>query len=198
VLALGAAPANAATAEPDDELQQLLERNEAEAQADAQRLERLVVDDAAIENATSSLVPENSTIPLVAEDSIVPLQTETEEQGLKTVTLTSDLLFEFASAELTDAARGAVGDLANQIPQGASVTVDGHTDAIGEPAANQTLSEQRAAAVAAALTAVRPDLAITTRGFGETQPIASNTFADGTDDSYGRMLNRRVQVLYAS
>lgn len=198
MLSLGVAPAHAATAEPDDELQQLLERNETQAQVDTERMQRLVVDAAAIEDATSPLVAENSTIQLVADDSIVSLQAETEEQGQTTVTLTSDLLFEFASAELTDAARAAIGELAAEIPQGASLTVDGHTDAIGDPGANQALSDQRAVAVAAALAAARPDLVITTRGFGESQPVAPNTFADGTDDSYGRMLNRRVEVSYAS
>lgn len=198
LLSLGAAPAYGATDAPDERLPLLLQRNKTERAADEQRRERLVVDDTAIDDATFSLAPENSTISLVAEDSIVTLQTETEEAGQKTIVLTSDLLFEFASADLTDAARAGIGELATEIPQSASVTVDGHTDAVGDPAANQALSDQRAAAVAAALSAARPDLGISTHGFGETQPIASNTFPDGTDDSYGRMLNRRVEVSYTA
>lgn len=70
------------------------------------------------------------------------------------------------------------------------VTIEGHTDAIGSDAANASLSERRAEAVRAALTA-RFGVAesrITARGFGESRPIESN------DSLEGRARNRRVEL----
>jgi outer membrane protein OmpA-like peptidoglycan-associated protein len=58
------------------------------------------------------------------------------------------------------------------------------------------LSDNRAAAVKswlvenAGVSASR----ITTRGWGETKPIASNTKPDGSDNPAGRQKNRRVEI----
>lgn len=67
--------------------------------------------------------------------------------------------------------------------------VYGHTDSTGSVAYNQTLSERRATAVADYLAArgVQP-ARLGTRGFGETQPMASN------DTDAGRAVNRRVEI----
>lgn len=67
--------------------------------------------------------------------------------------------------------------------------VQGHTDNTGAAAHNQVLSDQRAAAVkdwlvAHGVTAAR----LTTKGYGDTQPVASN----GTPE--GRAKNRRVEL----
>jgi len=69
------------------------------------------------------------------------------------------------------------------------VTITGHTDDVGETPANQTLSEKRAAAVAASLST---DFGIdasrlTPAGKGESQPIAKN------DSLEGKAMNRRVE-----
>ena len=71
---------------------------------------------------------------------------------------------------------------------GISVAVEGHTDSVGSDAYNQGLSERRADAVADYLA----DGGIARRrmstvGFGEAKPVASN----GTED--GRAQNRRVE-----
>ncbi|MEP9402845.1 OmpA family protein [Sphingomonas sp. VNH70] len=69
------------------------------------------------------------------------------------------------------------------------IDVYGHTDSTGSDAYNQALSERRASAVAAALASRGVQSArIGTRGFGETQPIASN------DTEAGRAENRRVEI----
>ena len=69
------------------------------------------------------------------------------------------------------------------------VDVYGHTDATGSDAYNQALSERRARSVADYLSAHGVQSArIGTRGFGKTQPVASNE----TDD--GRAANRRVEI----
>ena len=69
------------------------------------------------------------------------------------------------------------------------VEVAGHTDNIGGQAFNQGLSERRAAAVADYLSTRGVQSArIGTRGFGETQPIATN------ETEEGRAANRRVEI----
>ncbi|ODP38684.1 OmpA family protein [Sphingomonas turrisvirgatae] len=69
------------------------------------------------------------------------------------------------------------------------VDVYGHTDSTGSAQYNQTLSERRAAAVADYLTSRGVESArLATRGFGLTQPIASN------DTPEGRAENRRVEI----
>ena len=69
------------------------------------------------------------------------------------------------------------------------IDVYGHTDSTGSDAYNQTLSENRARAVADYLSSkgVSPQR-IRSTGFGKTQPIASN------DTPEGRAANRRVEI----
>lgn len=69
------------------------------------------------------------------------------------------------------------------------VDLEGHTDSVGSDQYNQNLSERRAASVKDYLT--KRGIAssrITTKGFGETKPIADNKTADG------RAKNRRVEI----
>lgn len=69
------------------------------------------------------------------------------------------------------------------------ISVDGHTDAVGTDEYNQRLSERRATAVADHLAAGGIDRGrLTTRGFGEANPVASNITEDG------RAQNRRVEL----
>lgn len=69
------------------------------------------------------------------------------------------------------------------------VDVYGHTDSTGSAAYNQTLSERRAESVAGYLSTRGVQSArIATRGFGLTQPVASN------DTPEGRAENRRVEI----
>jgi outer membrane protein OmpA-like peptidoglycan-associated protein len=71
-----------------------------------------------------------------------------------------------------------------------TVSVDGYTDWIGSEEYNQRLSERRAAAVkdylvGQGVSATR----MTARGFGKTNPVASNETAEG------RAQNRRVELI---
>jgi outer membrane protein OmpA-like peptidoglycan-associated protein len=69
------------------------------------------------------------------------------------------------------------------------VDVMGHTDSTGSDAYNQTLSERRASAVADYLSIRGVQSArLATRGYGESQPKASNL------DPAGRSANRRVEI----
>ena len=72
-----------------------------------------------------------------------------------------------------------------------AVEIQGHMDNIGEAgvAARQTLSEGRAKAVAAWLTAHGvPASKLTSKGYGKMRPIADN------DSDLGRAMNRRIDV----
>lgn len=103
-----------------------------------------------------------------------------------------DVLFEFDSARLTSGANHTVREIAEVIngAPGRHISIEGHTDSVGTIAYNQRLSEHRARSVADALTHEGvQSRRISSRGFGESDPIASNK----TD--YGRARNRRVEVI---
>ena len=71
-----------------------------------------------------------------------------------------------------------------------NIEVVGHTDADGEDAFNQALSEQRAQAVIDYLVrAGLPPSRFTAVGHGSTQPVAGN------DTDEGKAQNRRIEFL---
>lgn len=70
------------------------------------------------------------------------------------------------------------------------LTIEGHTDNVGNAAANQTLSEKRAAAVVQYITEQGIDAGrLSSKGFGATKP------ADSNDSPEGRQNNRRVELV---
>ncbi|HEX4418780.1 MAG TPA: OmpA family protein, partial [Kofleriaceae bacterium] len=78
----------------------------------------------------------------------------------------------------------------NSNPGVGNVLIEGHTDNVGDPRFNQKLSEERAAAVREEL--IKRNVSgdrLTTRGFGESRPIAPN------DAPAGRTKNRRVEFV---
>ena len=107
--------------------------------------------------------------------------------------LPADVLFDFDKADVRSDAAEALAHLATLIRgyPDRRVRLEGHTDAKGDDAYNQRLSERRAAAVARWLTEREGIEAarLAPRGFGEKQPAASN------DDDAGRQKNRRVEVV---
>jgi outer membrane protein OmpA-like peptidoglycan-associated protein len=83
-----------------------------------------------------------------------------------------------------------------QFPE-SMLTIEGYTDSKGGKSVNMQLSQARAASVRDWL--VRngqlPPTNITAKGFGEQNPVAPNTNADGSDNPAGRALNRRVSIV---
>ena len=70
------------------------------------------------------------------------------------------------------------------------VSIEGHTDNVGNAAANKTLSDNRAKAVMDALVAKGISKArLTSKGWGSTKPVADNTTEEG------RAANRRVEIV---
>ena len=99
--------------------------------------------------------------------------------------------FEFNSANLTVNAKQILDQVAAALASrpDLKVELDGHTDGIGSLSYNQKLSERRADSVKAYLVAAGiADARLSTRGFGKTMPVATNSTEEGRD------LNRRVEL----
>lgn len=104
----------------------------------------------------------------------------------------SDVLFPIDSWNLSEPARGMLGDVAGVIAEypKTAVVIQGHTDSTGSEEHNQTLSEHRANAVEGFLAGRGVDRSrMATIGHGESAPVASNATAEG------RQQNRRVEIL---
>ena len=67
--------------------------------------------------------------------------------------------------------------------------IDGHTDSDGSEEYNQVLSEKRANSVKNFLVSQGVTAEITTKGYGESKPVASN------DTAEGKQKNRRVEII---
>lgn len=124
---------------------------------------------------------------------------EIDEQTL--VTLNESVLFAFGESTLQRDAEAPLNRLASVLVSGSegAINVIGHTDAIGDDASNQALSEERAQAVADFLTSAGVDASrLDVTGAGEGQPIAANANDDGSDNPDGRAQNRRVEVRFTA
>ncbi len=100
--------------------------------------------------------------------------------------------FEFDSSKLTSDAKVVLQEVIEAMKKHPNVRLEiqGHTDNVGDPSYNITLSQERAQAVKDhmvenGISATR----LTTNGFGENKPIASNATAEG------RALNRRIEFV---
>jgi outer membrane protein OmpA-like peptidoglycan-associated protein len=120
----------------------------------------------------------------------VILQTRDTARGL--IVNMSDVLFDTGKSTLRPLAREKLAKVAGIVAghPGLRLDVEGHTDSVGGDDYNQTLSEQRGESVRDYLTheGMATD-SVTTKGFGKTQPVASN------DTAEGRQQNRRVELV---
>lgn len=118
------------------------------------------------------------------------LQTRDSARGL--IVNMSDVLFDTGSSTLKPGAREKLAKISGILlaHKGLTLQIEGHTDSVGTDDFNQQLSERRS-------DSVRDFLAeqgvagstMTARGFGKTQPVASN------DTAEGRQRNRRVELV---
>jgi len=118
------------------------------------------------------------------------LQTRDSARGL--IVSMSDVLFDTGKYSLKSGAREKLAKVAGILVAypGLNIEVGGYTDNVGSDAMNQTLSENRAGSVRDYL--VNQGVAtasITSKGFGEGQPVATN------DTASGRQQNRRVELV---
>ncbi len=107
------------------------------------------------------------------------------------LSLTSGASFALGGSTLSTADKSGIAELASKL-KGETilrVSIGGHTDDRGANAFNQRLSEKRASAVKAELVANGIDAGvISTVGYGESRPVASNSSREG------RAKNRRVEI----
>jgi outer membrane protein OmpA-like peptidoglycan-associated protein len=118
------------------------------------------------------------------------LSTRDSARGL--IANMSDVLFKSGSFELLPGARERLAKVSGIVLAYPTLhlQVEGHTDSVGTDDYNQSLSEHRAEAVRDYL--VQQGIAansVDARGFGKTQPIATNETAEG------RQQNRRVELV---
>ena len=118
------------------------------------------------------------------------LQTRDSARGL--IVSMSDVLFDTGKYSLKSGAREKLAKVAGILLAypGLNIEVGGYTDNVGGDAMNQRLSENRATSVRDYL--VQQGVAtnsVTTKGFGNSSPVASN------NNSAGRQQNRRVELL---
>lgn len=100
--------------------------------------------------------------------------------------------FDTGKATIQADSEAVLGEIVKLMQQDADLKlrVEGHTDNQGTAAANLALSERRAQAVVAWLTAHQVSAArLSAKGLGQTQPVADNSTADG------RTKNRRVELV---
>lgn len=154
--------------------------------ADAKRNEVRLEARTAEANAAKAQVASDQE--LIAE--LLALNAQKTERGM-VITL-GDVLFSTDKAQLKpDGTRNVqkLGDFLTKYPQN-TVSVEGHTDSVGTNSYNQDLSERRAYSVRTVLTDMRiSNDRITTHGYGEEFPVASNNNAES------RQLNRRVEII---
>ena len=103
------------------------------------------------------------------------------------------IYFDTGKASLRPESDDALAQVAELMRADPSLVLEivGHTDDVGDAAANQRLSEDRALAVRLALVIEHrvPDRRLRSRGAGESEPVAPNS------SDAGRALNRRVELV---
>ena len=105
------------------------------------------------------------------------------------------ILFDTGKSSIKDESAKVLADIIailNKYPT-AKFTVEGHTDSVGSEKSNQSLSESRALSVKDYLVTNGVDaFRLSSRGYGESKPIADNK------TRAGRTENRRVEINLAN
>lgn len=126
--------------------------------------------------------------PPTAEDAV------DLEAALNEIVVDDPILFEPSSAVLDESAPPILDEIAATAAgsTGLTITVEGHTDSDGDPAANLLLSQQRALVVRQALVDRGLDPGVLrAEGFGSTEPV----LVDGVEDKdASRRVEFRVEV----
>jgi outer membrane protein OmpA-like peptidoglycan-associated protein len=157
---------------------------------DAQRAAtQAELDNAAKQKAQLEADKVELRVQLLKQFNVI-LQTRDTARGL--IVNMSDVLFDTAKFTLRPVAREKLAKVAGIVSAhpGLRLDVEGHTDSVGGDDYNQQLSEQRGAAVRDYLLQQgMPVNSVTSKGFGKTQPVATN------DTAAGRQTNRRVEIV---
>jgi outer membrane protein OmpA-like peptidoglycan-associated protein len=164
------------------------ERNAVLLEARTQEVEMAKQKAAAAEVAAAA----NAQDADAARRELEAMKAKETERGM--VLTLSDVLFDTAAATLKPGATLAIDRLAQFLESNPDtrLIIEGHTDNRGSDAYNEDLSQRRARAVAAELTARGIDPArFQAIGRGEGFPVADNGTAEG------RQQNRRVEIVFS-
>jgi len=190
---LAAAQSDADRAKRDSDAQIAAAQSEAnrlKQENDAQRAaSQAELDRAAKAKTQAELEKAELRAQLLAQFNAI-LQTHDTARGL--IVNMSDVLFDTAKYSLRPLAREKLAKVAGIVSgyPGLRLDVEGHTDSVGGDDYNQRLSERRGDAVRDYLTQQGvATSSVTAKGFGKTQPVASN------DTEQGRQQNRRVELV---
>ena len=177
----------------DSDAQMAAAQNEADRlkrENDAQRTSaQAELDRAAKEKAQAEAEKADLRSQLLMQFNAI-LQTRDTARGL--IVNMSDVLFDTAKFSLRPLAREKLAKVAGIVSghPGLRLDVEGYTDSVGGDEYNQRLSEQRGASVRDYLIQQgMPGSSVTTKGFGKSEPVASN------DTAQGRQRNRRVELV---
>lgn len=102
------------------------------------------------------------------------------------------ILFDTGKDTIKPESEPLLAEIVSLLTNNASLklSVEGHTDNVGNPKANQTLSQKRAESVKKWLAGKGVDgKRLETKGWGDTKPVADNRSEDG------RSKNRRVELV---
>jgi len=206
-----AAASDAARLKLENDSRELAARNEADrlrldadsrlaaAEAESNRLKRdneaqsaaaqAALDEVAKQKAQLEAEKAELRTQLLKQFSAI-LKTQDTARGL--IVNIPDVLFDTGKHSLRPAAREKLAKVTGIISghPGLKLEVEGHTDSVGGDSYNQTLSEQRGIAVRDYVTqGGLPSSSVSSKGLGETHPVASN------DNAAGRQQNRRVELI---
>lgn len=110
------------------------------------------------------------------------------------------VFFEFGSDELTLAARDKLEEVSEILTRSSTnsrqLSIEGHTDDVGDDTYNLELSQRRATNVMEilAFSGIQRDRMVS-QGLGESQPAAPNFNGDGSPNETNRSKNRRVELV---
>lgn len=127
------------------------------------------------------------------DGAVTGVETQEAEGSEQVISLATDILFQPDKWDLPDSVEQRLDSLLREVPQGARIQVQGHTDSVVGAVDNQELSQERAAAVAAVIAQVRPDLEADATGYGATRLKEKES---GEDEAAARRANRRVEIRY--
>lgn len=137
---------------------------------------------------------------LGADNSNLDLMTEEDDSTIKTnennMLLKTEAKYDYKSTKLLKAGIQQLDELIVVLKNNKDLGLEigAHTDSKGGSAYNQKLGQQRAnEAVRYLVSNGVSKNRIKANSYGQTKPIAPNTFPDGNDNPEGRAKNRRVE-----
>jgi outer membrane protein OmpA-like peptidoglycan-associated protein len=137
------------------------------------------------------VTPEGAPAPVV-EAPVEPTPPAPAEVQEETIDLKEKVEFETDSAQLKEGSKPVLDGVVKVLkehPEILKIRIEGHTDSTSTPEHNQTLSEQRAAAVREYFTSQGIAAGrLSSKGLGQTKPI------DDNNTESGRAANRRVEI----